>query len=170
MRLGYICAVCITLLSGALVAQNPEGFDDKLDAVYKNTVPTIFPEHLEKEMKKDPKLVILDIRERSEYMVSHLKNAKLLSYKRFNINSVSSIPKDARIVVYCSIGFRSERVGEKLLAAGYKNVFNLYGGLFNWANNQYPLYNSLNEKTIQVHTFNSEWEKWVNEKTCKRVK
>lgn len=160
----------LVLLSTALAAQNPAGFDDKLDGVYKYTVPTIFPEHLEKEMKKDSNLVILDIRERSEYMVSHLKDAKLLSYKRFNINSVSSIPKDARIVVYCSIGYRSERVGEKLLAAGYKNVFNLYGGIFNWANNQYPIYNATNETTTQVHTFNAEWEKWVNEKTCKRVK
>jgi len=32
--------------------------------------------------------------------------------------------------VYCSLGIRSEVIAKKLKKAGYTNVFNLYGGIF----------------------------------------
>ena len=36
--------------------------------------------------------------------------------------------------MYCSIGKRSEKVTQKLKKAGYNNVSNLYGGIFEWVN------------------------------------
>jgi len=161
-----------TLLFGstASYAQNPEGFDDMLEKMYHESVPFIKVKDLHKLMKKEAKnLIILDTRERKEYMVSHIKDAKFVSYKRFNIESMDAIPKDSKIVVYCSIGVRSENIGEKLIEAGFKNVYNLYGGIFNWMNNGYEAYNSLGEKTNKVHGFNKAWSKWVNESVCKSV-
>jgi 3-mercaptopyruvate sulfurtransferase SseA len=38
------------------------------------------------------------------------------------------------IVVYCSVGYRSSRLAERLQKAGCTNVFNLDGSIFQWAN------------------------------------
>ena len=40
--------------------------------------------------------------------------------------------KNTDIVLYCSSGFRSTKAYKKLKNMGYKNVWNLYGGLENY--------------------------------------
>jgi len=113
--------------------------------------------------KSNPNLVLLDARELKEYQVSHLKNAIHVGYDYFDLEKTSSkLPnKKATIVVYCSIGIRSEDVGEKLQKAGYKNVFNLFGGIFEWKNKQNIVVDSLNNPTEKVHTFSKEWSTWL---------
>ena len=82
---------------------------------------------------------ILDAREKEEYSTSHLKNAIFVGHTTFELDSVlTKIPnKNSEIVVYCSIGIRSETIASKLKKAGYSNVFNLYGGIFEWKNNNF---------------------------------
>ena len=76
--------------------------------------------------------IVLDAREIKEYRVSHIKNAIHVGYDDFDIKSVQTkIPnKDSKIIVYCSIGIRSEDIAEKLKKVGYTHVLNLYGGLY----------------------------------------
>jgi len=78
------------------------------------------------------KTIILDARELKEFHTSHLKNVIYVGYKDFEIGSVQKkLPnKNSKIVVYCSLGIRSEVIAKKLKKAGYTNVFNLYGGIF----------------------------------------
>jgi len=62
------------------------------------------------------------------------------------------------IVVYCSVGYRSSALAEKLARAGMTNVFNLEGSIFAWANEGRPVYRGdtlLNP--AQVHPFNTKW-------------
>lgn len=103
---------------------------------------------------------ILDTREKREYDVSHISGAKYVGYEHFSLDKVISIPKDAEIIVYCSIGARSQTIGKKLKKAGYSNVKNLYGGIFNWVNLNYPLVNSQGN-TETIHGFSSDWSKWI---------
>ncbi|MFH4964847.1 rhodanese-like domain-containing protein [Gaetbulibacter sp. M235] len=107
--------------------------------------------------------IILDAREYQEYKTSHLKNALPVGYGFFELDSViKNVPnKDGKIVVYCSIGIRSETIAYKLKKAGYKNVFNLYGGIFEWKNNNFPVYNSDEQETENIHIFSEEWSKWL---------
>jgi predicted sulfurtransferase len=70
------------------------------------------------------------------------------------------IDKNTPIVVYCSIGYRSEKVGEKLLNEGF-TVYNLYGGIFNWKNSNNPVVDNNEIATQKVHCFNQEWSKWL---------
>lgn len=109
------------------------------------------------------RFVILDAREPNEYKVSHLKNAIHVGYNNFDLNYTSSNLKDknTRIVVYCSVGIRSEDIAEKLQKAGYKNIYNLFGGIFEWKNKQNTVVDSLNNPTEKIHTFNKEWSKWL---------
>ncbi|WP_092205698.1 rhodanese-like domain-containing protein [Bizionia echini] len=107
---------------------------------------------------------ILDAREPDEYLVSHLKNAVFVGYKDFKIETIlNEIPnKNDTIVVYCSLGIRSETISKKLQDKGYTAVYNLYGGIFEWKNNDFPVYNQQNKKTDSIHAFSKMWGKWLN--------
>lgn len=109
------------------------------------------------------KAVILDARELIEYEISHIKNAIHVGYKNFNIETVSSIimSKGEKIVVYCSLGIRSESIAKKLKKAGFNNVYNLYGGVFEWKNKGFNVYNSNGRETENVHVFSKQWNQWL---------
>ncbi|MDO6760918.1 rhodanese-like domain-containing protein [Tamlana sp. 2_MG-2023] len=108
-------------------------------------------------------VIYLDARESNEYAVSHLKNAILVGYDFFSIDSLNEIihEKTSSIVIYCSLGMRSETIGEKLKQNGYTNVKNLYGGIFEWKNNHLPVYNSQDKATDSIHTYSKSWSKWL---------
>jgi rhodanese-related sulfurtransferase len=107
--------------------------------------------------------IILDAREKKEYNVSHLKNAIHIGYNFFQLDTIQQKikNKDETIVVYCSLGIRSETIAKKLKKGGYTSVFNLYGGIFEWKNNNFSVYNSDGKETENVHTFNKTWGKWL---------
>lgn len=109
------------------------------------------------------KVYVLDAREKGEYNTSHIKNAIFVGYDTFELDSVlTKIPnKNSEIVVYCSIGIRSETIASKLKKAGYPNVFNLYGGIFEWKNNNFKVYNFENIETENVHAYSKEWSFWL---------
>ena len=113
------------------------------------------------KLKKDTISVLLDTRKEEEFNVSRLQNAEWVGHKTFEIsNVIKQYPeKDTPIIVYCSIGVRSEDIGEQLLKAGYTNVKNLYGGIFEWINNENPVFDSDGNKTEKVHAFSKHWGK-----------
>ena len=115
------------------------------------------------ELKDKKNLVYLDAREPKEYQVSHIKNALFVGYDDFKSEIVTSKIKDksTAIVVYCSIGVRSENIGEKLQQLGYTNVYNLYGGIFEYKNEGGTVYNLQNKPTDSVHTYNKKWSKYL---------
>jgi len=124
------------------------------------SIPYISIETLQNESKD---IILLDSREEKEFKTSHLKNAIYVGYDFFNLDSVQSKlkNKNSKIVVYCSLGVRSEDVAEKLKKAGYSNVYNLYGGIFEWKNNDLEVLN-LNEKpTDSIHIYSKAWSKWL---------
>ncbi len=107
----------------------------------------------------------LDTREIKEFNVSHIKGATCVGYDNFSMTSVKDIPKSAEIIVYCSIGARSQTIGEKLKKAGYTNVKNLYGGFFQWNNSGLMKVNSNGKTTTRIHGFSKDWGKWITEGT-----
>jgi rhodanese-related sulfurtransferase len=126
-----------------------------LEKLNKKTVPYITVG----ELKQKEKFILLDTRENKEFKISHLPNAINVGYDKFDSDKIVSILKDKNelIVVYCSIGIRSEIIGEKLLKLGYKNVLNLYGGIFEWKNTSNKTVNFKNIETDSIHTFNKQW-------------
>jgi rhodanese-related sulfurtransferase len=125
-----------------------------------NSVPYISVQEL--AMPKTEAL-ILDAREISEYNVSHLKDAIHIGYTNFYIEAIQKKIKDKnqQIVVYCSLGIRSETIAEQLKKAGYKNVFNLYGGIFEWKNNNFKVYDLEQKETENIHVYSESWSKWL---------
>ncbi len=106
--------------------------------------------------------IILDAREHKEYAVSHLPNAQFIGYSTFNLDKLGHIDVNEKIVVYCSLGKRSENIAKNLNEAGYKNVKNLYGGIFEWKNQNNPVY-SEGKVTNQVHAYDRIFGVWLKE-------
>ncbi|WP_411893393.1 rhodanese-like domain-containing protein [Winogradskyella sp. A2] len=149
----------LTLFFG-FISCSQESLSDVLKQYNTESIPYISVKEL--AMPKTHAL-ILDAREINEFKVSHIKDAIYVGYDDFNIEKTKSLLHDENImiVVYCSIGVRSEDIAEKLKKEGYRNVYNLFGGIFEWKNNNFTVYNSDDKATEDVHAFSKEWSQWL---------
>ncbi len=113
------------------------------------------------DIEKEEDILFVDSREKKEFEVSHIKNAVWVGYDRLNLKPLKKIDKNKKIVVYCSVGYRSEKVAEKLKKMGFTDVSNLYGGIFEWKNQEREVFDSEEELTERVHAFNKVWGIWL---------
>ena len=113
--------------------------------------------------------LLLDTRELSEFETSHIPGSLHFGFDNPLLNTLENIDKDQPIVMYCSIGYRSEKMAEVLKEKGFTNVKNLYGSIFEWSNRSYPLENSEGENTNKIHTYNRLWSKWVENAALEKV-
>lgn len=145
------------LFSYVILAQNP--IDSLLLQHNKKTIPYLTIN----QFKKIRNPVILDTREPNEFNVSHLEGAICVGYDKFDSNRIKEKYKNFSdtIIVYCSVGIRSETIGTKIKKLGYKNVFNLYGGIFGWKNNEEEVLDYNQIPTEKVHAFSKEWSKYL---------
>ena len=148
------------LLSFLLGSPDGDPLQKLLKSLNNETVPYVYVNQVESFTSAH----LLDSRETREFEVSHLKGAECVGYDHFKLKTVLDlIPnKLDTVIVYCSLGIRSEDIGEKLQDAGYTNVFNLYGGIFEWKNDDKVVYNSKEEVTEEVHEFSKDWGKWLH--------
>lgn len=137
--------------------QNAE-FEKELKRLLSFSVRTMDVTQLHAQLSS---AVVLDAREPAEYGVSHIPGAKNLGFKQPDWSVLNGVPKDATVVVYCSVGYRSEKMAEKLKKLGFTNVFNLYGSIFEWANRGLPLEDNSGQPVNVLHTFNEKWSRWV---------
>ena len=128
-----------------------------LNGLLKQTVPYVSATQLHAESPG----VLLDARAPREFAVSHLPGARWVGFEEFDLARVQDLPHNTPIVVYCSVGYRSEKVGEQLQRAGYTHVRNLYGGLFEWLNVGYLPVTAGNHTTTQVHVYSRSWGVWL---------
>lgn len=136
---------------------------DKLLKQYNTqSVPYISVEET-RSLQLNGDIVLLDAREMNEFEVSKIPSATYIGYSQFSSEEISTTitDKDTPIIVYCSLGIRSEEIGEKLQKVGFTNVKNLYGGIFEWKNKDYPVANLLEKETDSVHTCTKSWSKWL---------
>jgi rhodanese-related sulfurtransferase len=159
-------------------AQNPPAklpevkdpaFQKKLASLLDFSVPVMGVKDLKKALDQKESYLILDAREWEEYAVSHLPGARFAGYKNFDPKQWSGVSKDQPIVVYCSVGYRSEKISKKLEKLGYAKVYNLYGSIFEWVNQGYQVVDEKGKQVQAVHTYNEDWSKWVNNAGIKKI-
>ncbi len=135
---------------------------EAIDKYNSNTVEYISVEELAALIEGNKEVKLLEARETSEYGISHLQDAIFVGYDNFEMTSIQDkIQPQDTLVVYCSIGVRSEQIGEKLKKAGYVNVYNLYGGMFEWFNKGYKVYDHKNDNTQKIHAYDRFWGKFL---------
>jgi rhodanese-related sulfurtransferase len=106
--------------------------------------------------------VILDVRTPEEFAVSHLAGAIRVDPDAVSFPELLSLDRNTPIVAYCSVGYRSSRVVERLLESGFADISNLEGSIFKWSNEGRPIVDSLGPAQ-QVHAFDKTWGKLLNE-------
>lgn len=165
MKIIIITIVIVLLLVGTWFGWSyysivyARDYDSMLTKLYSKTVPLVKVKELQK-WEKTKKVVILDAREPKEYEVSHIQNAIPIGYNNIDWTKIDQLKPNDTVVVYCSVGYRSERIGEQLQKKGFQQVYNLYGGIFEWVNKGQPVYKAA-QKTERVHGFSKTWGKWL---------
>jgi len=144
---------------------NPK-FDEKISSMLSFTVPTIGVQEV-RDIQGE--VYIFGARNREEYEVSHIEGARFLGFTKIEEEALNGVPKDSKVVLYCSIGYRSEKIAEQLQEKGFTNVYNLYGSIFEWVNQGLPVVDATGEQTKKVHTYNAKWGKWVDKKQAEKV-
>lgn len=127
-----------------------------LSTLYDSDFPVLKPA----ELSDLSKFQVLDTREKEEFEVSHLKDADWVGYDTFSLNNIATLDKNKPVLVYCTVGARSQDIGKKLKEAGFTQVYNLYGGLIEWSNEEKPIFHG-DTPTNKVHTYSKSWGIWL---------
>lgn len=141
-------------------------FNNEVDRLLRYSVPVMDVDSLQGKLGK---YQILDARAKDEYQVSHIPGAQWVGYKDFDHKRVNSLSKSSPVVIYCSVGYRSEKIAERLRKKGFEQVYNLYGSIFEWINRDYPVVRADSAATDSIHTYNKEWSQWVKNPSAIKV-
>ena len=95
---------------------------------------------VKKQLDAGEKIVVVDVREESEWARGHIPGAIHLGKGVIERDVEQKVPdKDAPLVFYCGGGFRSALAGDNLQKMGYKNVISMDGGWRGWTDAGYPV-------------------------------
>ena len=107
-----------------------------------NAVNTIDVKSFAEKLKTNENPQLLDVRTPEEYSVEHIGNAKNVNWNGDDfVAKVNSYDKSKPIFVYCKVGGRSAQAANKLAELGFKEIYNLNGGIMKWnaENNANPM-------------------------------
>lgn len=119
-------------------------------------------------MASDDAPILLDVRTEAEYAVSHLPGAVRIDPAAQATEILARLPMDRKIVTYCAIGYRSTELAQRLLAAGRRNVYNMEGSIFQWANEGRALERD-GKPVDTVHPYNDSWGKMLDPRRRAKV-
>lgn len=92
------------------------------------------------ELSQSGNGIVLDVRTLAESQQGHIPNAIVIDiYQKDFENKIQSLPRDKEIYVYCTVGARSSQAAYILQENGFEKIYNLDGGIIDWAKNGYPI-------------------------------
>jgi rhodanese-related sulfurtransferase len=92
-----------------------------------------------KKLDAGEKMILVDVREESEWARGHIPNAVHLGKGIIERDIEKAIPeKGATVVLYCGGGFRSALAADNLQKMGYSNVISMDGGWREWTQAGFP--------------------------------
>ncbi len=102
-----------------------------------NTAPHLAPEELHRWIEEGKEMVILDTRNDYEYQVGKFKNSLHLGTAHFSDfeKDLEKAPKkwlNTPIVTFCTGGIRCEKAAPLMLKKGFREVYQLDGGILNY--------------------------------------
>ncbi|NPA30985.1 MAG: rhodanese-like domain-containing protein [Chloroflexi bacterium] len=90
--------------------------------------------------RDDPDFVILDIRTPQEFVAGHIQGARNVDFYAPDFKQqLSQLPKDKTYLVYCNSGNRSGQAMPMFRELGFREVYELKGGIQAWYQAGYPL-------------------------------
>ena len=90
------------------------------------------PKEIESLINENEKIIILDVREKWEYDICHIKNSLNIPMGQL-VDRIDEFDKSDLYVIVCHHGIRSRMVGLYFEQNDFKNIINLRGGIDSWA-------------------------------------
>ncbi len=87
---------------------------------------------------REEKAVLIDVRESDEYIKEHVPGAHLVPLSGFNPEDFPS-EHDKIAIFHCLSGGRTEASAPQILATGFKQVYQLEGGIKGWRAAGFPV-------------------------------
>lgn len=79
------------------------------------------------------KVTVIDVRTPQEYQDGHIKNAQNINVQSADFKAkMGNFDKDKPIYIYCRSGARSAKAGKILEDMGFKEIYDLKGGILSW--------------------------------------
>jgi monothiol glutaredoxin len=94
-------------------------------------VKRISPQELKQRLAAGPEFLLVDVRTPQEQAIASLPNSRLLDPSL--LEELEKQPKETTLVLYCHHGMRSQRAAEQFVADGFRDVYNLTGGIEAWS-------------------------------------
>jgi molybdopterin/thiamine biosynthesis adenylyltransferase/rhodanese-related sulfurtransferase len=101
------------------------------------TVKEITPREVAQKLARGDDFDLIDVREPFEWEIAHIEGARLVPLSTFPA-AIRDLDASREIVVQCKVGGRSARAADALIAAGFRNVWNLAGGITRWSDDVDP--------------------------------
>lgn len=134
VRILITTTLALLATSGAFAAGAPEDYGTYLDSLYRGAVPLIAPGEVASLLESTPDTLVLDMRSEPEREVSYIAGSDFYDFETFSPEYLASVRRDRTILLYCAVGYRSERAGEQLIEMGFTDVRHIYGGIIGWHN------------------------------------
>ncbi len=116
----------------------PRFLDIVNDARQRVTECTV--QDVQTRQEKGEKILIIDVREESEYANAHIPGAIHLGKGIIERDIEKEIPETAtEMVLYCGGGYRSALAADNLQKMGYSNVISMDGGFRGWKDLGLPI-------------------------------
>ena len=97
------------------------------------TVQTIDVKAYAEKLKTTENPQLLDVRTPEEFSVEYIENATNVNWNSNDfVTKTSNLDKTKPVFVYCKVGGRSAQAANKLAEMGFKEIYNLEGGILKW--------------------------------------
>lgn len=111
----------------------------------KNTV--LSPNDFQALLSKKTDATLLDVRTPGEYAEGIISGAKNVNWNGGSFEQqVAKLDKSRPVFVYCLAGGRSGAAAKKLSKMGFKEVYDLDGGMMNWKRSKMPTESTSTQK------------------------
>ena len=95
----------------------------------KSRIKEVTVEQARERLKQNPKAILVDVREDTEWQNGHASEAMHLGKGVLERDIEKAVPDpNAELIMYCGGGFRSALTAEVAQRMGYRNVYSLAGG------------------------------------------
>jgi monothiol glutaredoxin len=114
------------------ILQTPDGPAFKINNPNEPVrVKRISPEELHARLTRGDDLLLVDVRTDEEREIATIEQGRALDAALHD--EIGKGSRDRTIVVYCHHGSRSQRAAEELAQQGFRDVYNLTGGINAWS-------------------------------------
>lgn len=147
LKILIILLVFLFILPGCQDQTKSKTGNVKTDEIRTNGQQEIFKDinvdeanNLIKENREKKDFFILDVRTESEYQSGHIERAEMIDFyaKDFK-EKLDNLDKEKKYLVYCRSANRSGQTVDIMKELGFKEVYNMLGGIIEWEKKGYPL-------------------------------